>query len=105
MVSWLESDLERVSPDLLGRAIVLLWRSMQASGEKPSQEEYYWRHKAKEQLIGKITWAWVNMAIDAGVTVDDDQFPFSDEYILELWMKFRKLTKASKEQVFDHFKG
>ena len=51
-------------------------------------------------MIEAIQSQWFKIARDAGLKkFESDQFPFRDDYVLELWMKYRKLTEASKADV------
>ena len=92
------SALDKADPELLWRSVAGVMASyythhLQPGAEKWQSDTRIWRPK----LIGDITAEWSHH------TGTDVVFPWHDDYVLEVWVKFRKLTKDLKRDHWQHF--
>lgn len=98
---FLDSVSEVLEPGLLLRSIISVFSRYERDGLKPGAER--WTNNLRHyrpQLIADV----INEFCSASGTLPSE-FPFHDDFIVRLWIGFRKLDPKSKAYVREQIGG
>lgn len=92
------SALAKADPKLLWRSVAVVMaryytNKLQPGAEKWQSDTRAWRPK----LVAEIAAEWSRHART------DVMFPWHDDYVMDVWVKFRKLTDPVKQAHWEHF--
>lgn len=86
-------DVPGADPKLLLMAVVSVYERYQESDRKPGSDDWLCWPGKKQAIIAEIIDEWA--VIGNG---DKSRFPFSDGYVVALWIKWRKANDQDKRE-------
>lgn len=88
-IDW--SPLEKADPVPLLKAIVLVQERYHCEGKKPGSE--HWASDSRVYRPAMIRDVWLEWK---DLTGEDGVFPWHDDFVCEMWIKYRKNTDPVK---------
>lgn len=92
------TKLDKANPELLLESVAIVNARMEANRQFPGAERWQGdSRKYRPRLIAWICEEWERLA------KCDEVFPWHDDYVIEVFVSFRKLPKEKKDEWFEHF--
>lgn len=88
----------KAEPDLLLHAVAIQMARYEQERKQPGAEK--WQsdtRRYRPTLVSDIMDEWARLA------GTDEVFPWHDDYVLEVWVSFRKMVKPLKVQWFEYY--
>lgn len=92
------SALDKADPELLFHAVAIVQARYHDNGDRPGAE--CWQsdtRRYRTRMVNDVLIEWSTLA------QTDVLFPWHDDFVAEIWVKFRKMNRAAKEQAWKSF--
>lgn len=90
--------LDKADPELLWRSVAVVMSRYYRQGLQPGAEKWQSDTRSwRPRLLNDIFTEWTCHSLT------DVCFPWYDDYVLEVWVRFRKLSKQMKREHWEHF--
>jgi|WetSurMetagenome_2_1015567.scaffolds.fasta_scaffold38137_2 hypothetical protein len=90
--------LNKADPDILLNAVAVVQAKFEAENRKPGAEK--WQadtRKYRPLLVAEIVAEWER------ISGCDEVFPWHEDYVLDVWVSFRKMKDQQKQLMWEHF--
>lgn len=90
--------LDKADPDLLLQAVAIVQARYHAHGKQPGAE--CWQsdtRRYRPQMIADVFIEWSTL------TGTDQLFPWHDDFVAEVWVKFRKTSTGKRVEFWNYW--